>query len=232
MISLPKQPTPPTNINPRILLLYGATKVGKTRSLESLDGCLIIDTEKGTRGISGMKVEISSLKELMDLIKELKKPENKDAYKYIAIDTLDNITMWIEKHVLATNLTKDGTPCKSLSDIPYGGGWSQVRDKTLEVVKTLADLTDHCIVIAHRDRKIIGETNVEVSVTNLDLPGKLRNQLMAGADAIGYVYRDEKSELRVSFVRVESGDKEVEAGSRIRHLENRDLPLDWKEIYK
>lgn len=215
-----------------MLLLYGASKIGKTYSLGLLKDALIIDTEKGTRAIPGMKVEINDLSELMELIKELKKPENKGLYKYIALDTLDNVVRWIEKHICRTNLTKDGVPYKSIGDIPYGGGWSQTRDRTLEVIKTLADLTDHLLLIAHRDRRIVGENQIEVSIVGLDLPGKgLKNELVATVDATGHVYRNEAGELRISFIRAE-GKEELEAGSRIPHLENKDLPFVWSEIYK
>lgn len=232
MITLPRSPQPPTNSNPRLLLLYGASKVGKTHSLGKLDDLLIIDTEKGTRAIPGMKVEVNNLKELGDLIKELKKPENKGIYKYIALDTLDNLVRWIEKHVCVANLTKDGTPHKSVADLPFGSGWSQVREKTLEVVKSLTDLADGVILIAHRDRRVVGENQIEVSIVGLDLPGKgLKNELVATADAIGHVYRDKQGNLRISFIRAE-GKEEVEAGSRIPHLENRDIEFDWSLIYK
>ena len=33
--------------NPKVMLLYGAPKVGKTTALSQLDDCLIIDTEGG-----------------------------------------------------------------------------------------------------------------------------------------------------------------------------------------
>lgn len=232
MIVLPRTVLPPSNINPRMLLLYGASKVGKTYMLGNLQDCLIIDTEKGTRAIPGLKYEVSSLAEFMELVKELKKPENRNTYKYIALDTLDNLVRWLEKHICATNLTKDGTPYKSIADIPYGGGWSQLRDKTLDVVKMLADLSEHLILIAHRDRRVVGENQVEVSIVGLDLPGKgLKNELVATADAIGHVYRDEQGVLRVSFIRAE-GKEEVEAGSRMPHLENKDLEFDWSLIYK
>ena len=39
------------SVNPKILLLYGAPKVGKTTMLSELDKCLILDTEDGSRMI-------------------------------------------------------------------------------------------------------------------------------------------------------------------------------------
>ena len=37
--------------NPKVLLLYGAPKVGKTTALSQLNDCLIIDTEGGANMI-------------------------------------------------------------------------------------------------------------------------------------------------------------------------------------
>jgi len=39
--------------NPKVMLLYGAPKVGKTTALSQLDDCLIIDTEQGAGMIEG-----------------------------------------------------------------------------------------------------------------------------------------------------------------------------------
>ena len=50
---------------------------------------------------------------------------------------------------------------------------------------------------------------------------------MSGADAIGYVYRNE-DELMVSF----KANEAIEAGSRCSHLKGKEMKFEWKNIYK
>ena len=48
------------SLNPKVLLLYGAPKVGKTTMLSKLDDCLIIDTEKGTNMLEAYVQEVNN----------------------------------------------------------------------------------------------------------------------------------------------------------------------------
>ena len=60
------------------------------------------------------------------------------------------------------------------------------------------------------------------------MTGKLKNVIMAGCDAIGYVYRNEKEELMVSF----KANDSIEAGSRCPHLKGQEVEFKWNNIYK
>ena len=48
------------SMNPSVLLLYGAPKVGKTTMLSELNDCLILDTEKGSRMLEGYISEVNT----------------------------------------------------------------------------------------------------------------------------------------------------------------------------
>ena len=85
--------------DPNILLLYGPPKIGKTTMLSQLKDCLIVDTERGSQMIGGDIAEIDSYESLKELIGEIRSnPEVK--FKYIAIDTIDNVIMWIERFIV------------------------------------------------------------------------------------------------------------------------------------
>ena len=90
-------------------------------------------------------------------------------------------------------------------------------------------MAEHLIIIGHRKvAYAVTEGNPIVIPESLDLTGKLKNVIMAGCDAIGYVYRNEKEELMVSFKANES----IEAGSRCPHLKGKNVKFEWKNIYK
>ena len=207
--------------DPGILTLYGQSKVGKTYMLTQLKDCLIIDTEGGTKTYDALTVEATNLNQLIEYLKELKKPENKGMYKYIAIDTIDNVADWYEKYVAQTY------GVRSIGDVPYGAGYGLHREKIMTFMKTLRTVCPRVILIGHRKRAIIGDTSIEVQVTSLDLMGKLKNLVSAESDAVGYAFRKDK-DLWISF----ETSNELEVGSRCDHLSGKSFPFEWKTIYK
>lgn len=219
-MELPLKPTGPQIRSPQLLTLFGQTKVGKTTMLSQLEDCLIIDTEKGTMYITGLKVQVNSLaelKEVMELIRQSKKK-----YTYIAIDTIDNVVMWVEQAVCA----QEGV--KSIGDIAYGGGYARVRENMMKLLKQFRNFSKFLIVVGHRKRVQSSEDpNPEFAVNSLDLTGKLKNVVCAESDAIGYVFRNEEGQLMVSF----KTSDQIDAGARPEHLKGQVLPFEWSNIY-
>tara|TARA_Y100001973_G_scaffold9352_1_gene12771 strand:+ start:597 stop:1262 length:666 start_codon:yes stop_codon:yes gene_type:complete len=207
--------------NPSVLLLYGAPKVGKTTMLSQLDDCLIIDTERGSRMIEGYISEVNTRDELIETLLELK--ESKDVkYKYVALDTIDKIAEWAEKRVCE----EEGV--RAIGDLAFGKGYGMVRDKVTQTIEAFKEVTEHLIIIGHRKvAYAVTDGSTIVVPESIDLTGKLKNVIMSGADAIGYVYRDE-DELMVSF----KANDAIEAGSRCPHLKGQEVKFEWKNIYK
>ena len=207
--------------NPKVMLLYGAPKVGKTTALSQLEDCLIIDTEQGASMVEGY---IESVNNREELIKVLQEAKDGHEYKYVAIDTIDKIATWAEKTVCE----EEGV--SAVQDLAFGKGFALVREKVLNTVNILKDIFPHVIVIGHRKwARAVVDSKAIVEPESLDLTGKLKNMLMADCDAIGYVYRDDdKGELMVSF----KANEALEAGSRSPHLRGKEIELNWKNIYK
>ena len=207
--------------NPKVLLLYGAPKVGKTTALSQLNDCLIIDTEDGANMIEGYIETVKNREELIELLKQAKEGHD---YKYVAIDTIDKIAIWAEKTVCQEESVTN------IADLSFGKGFGMMREKVLNTVNILKEIFPHVIIIGHRKwAKAILESKAIVEPESLDLTGKLKSMLMADCDAIGYVYRDdEKGNLMVSF----KANEALEAGSRSPHLRGKEMQLNWKKIYK
>jgi GTPase SAR1 family protein len=220
-MELPTKVIKSTTVNPSLLTVFGQSKVGKTTMLSKLNNCLIIDTEKGTKYVDALKVQVNNSAELKNMVKALKGDEG-TVYDYLALDTIDNVVSWFEKDVARDNNVD------SFAKIPFGDGYNQVRTRVMNMITALMDCCDHVIIIGHRKKTIIGNESVEVNVSSLDLSGKLKNYVMAKSDAIGFVYRDEEGHLKISF---EASD-EIEAGTRLPHLAGKILDFKWSEIYK
>lgn len=219
-MELPTKVIKSTTVNPSLLTVFGQSKVGKTTMLSKLKNCLILDTEKGTKYVDALKVQVNSSIDLKNTVRALK--ESGSQYDYLALDTIDNVVSWFEKDVARDNNVD------SFAKIPFGDGYNQVRTRVMNMITALMECCEHIIIIGHRKKTIIGNDSVEVNVSSLDLSGKLKNYVMAKSDAIGFVYRDEEGNLKISF---EASD-EIEAGTRLQHLAGKILDFKWSEIYK
>jgi len=208
----------PVSVNPGILLLYGAPKVGKTTMLSKLDNCLVIDTEQGGNMLEGYFHTVDTKEELLQFYADA--TEGHD-YKFFALDTIDKIVTWTERDVCRE------FDIESINDLPFGKGFGLVRERVMNNIKKLHSLCDQLIIIGHRKTASPIDNSTAIEPESLDLSGKLKNMIMAKADAIGYMFREDEK-LMISF---ESG-KALEAGSRCDHLRGKIFEFDWNKIYK
>jgi len=220
-MELPTTRQPASRKSPRLLTIFGQSKVGKTTTLANLDNCLIIDTEQGTEMVEAMKVGANNLQDFMAVLKAIKAKEEK--YDYLALDTIDNIVLWMEEFVCKS----EGV--KTIGDLDFGKGYAMVRDNVMKILGQLKPLAAKgVILVGHRKKTLIAnETDIKVNTSSLDLSGKLKNFIMADSDAIGYVFRDAEGALKVSFM----ADDETEAGARCVHLRGQVVDFEWSNIF-
>jgi hypothetical protein len=238
-VELPTTKTPPTTKDPRVLILYGLPKVGKTTELAKLPDCLIIDVEEGTDFINSLSIKIRSIEELHEVANLLKKhlvETGKPKYKYVAIDTISTLEDWCEK--TATQKYKSSTIGKNFDEdsvltLPKGGGYFYLRQAFQEALGLFSGTTSRLILTAHVREKMLDATavgakqGIEASYTDLELTGKIRSIVCAKADGIGYMFRDKAGQLKVSFMTLEG----VLCGSRCEHLKGKSFDFDWGKIY-
>ncbi len=217
-MALEKAKRKPLSINPRVLLIYGAPKVGKTTMLSQLNDCLVVDTEKGSHMLEGYFSEVNSKEELLEFYKDASESHD---YKYFALDTIDKIVEWTTKDVIRECGVED------IADLPYGKGFGMVRERVLNNIKKLQSLCPRTIIVGHRKTAAAVDNSNSIEPESLDLSGKLKNMLMAQCDAIGYMFRDDEDNLMISF----KSDKALEAGSRCAHLKGKIFPFNWNKIY-
>lgn len=240
-MELPKTKIEPLNQNPGRIIIYSQPKMGKTTFLSQLDNNLIIDLEKGSRFVSAMKVEVNNLNELSEVglaIIQSGKP-----YKYVSIDTVTKLEDWCEweatenymKSIAGKNFNRDirgnvlpRNEWESVLGLPNGAGYLWLRNSFKTWVDRMASTTEHLILVAHLKDKSIERKGKEISAKEIDLTGKLKTIACANADAIGYMYRNDKSELRINFI----ASEDLAAGSRVEHLKGQDIEADWNLIFK
>jgi hypothetical protein len=239
-ITLPTTKIPAETQDPKYLILFGLPKVGKTTILSTLENNLILDMENGSTYVDALKIKINSLKELKETVKAIK--EAGKPYKYITIDTITAVEEMAKP--LAITLYQNSpmfspkyADVKDVTQLPNGSGWSFLRQGVEMLVDLVASATDNLIICGHVKDTALSE-GVEGSVKDLDLGGKLKRILSAKSDAIGFVHRDEDSNLCIQF----GTNGEVLTGARPSHLANKDIVVaernedgtftpHWERIY-
>jgi hypothetical protein len=239
MALITKLPTIVTNNfrqDPRLHLIYGPPKIGKTSILAGLKGNFIIDTEQGTGFVSALKQEVDNIQEfnqVCSLIINTGKP-----YKFVTIDTIDKLEEWAE--VDATNEYKKSIQGKNFSgssvlNLPNGGGYLWLRQSFLKLIAKAALLAPNVILVGHIRDKMIESGGKEVSAKDLDLTGKIKSIVCSKADAIGYLSRTKDGNLQITYQTRE----DVVCGSRCQHLKGATFVMDspdpamfnWAQIY-
>ena len=218
MIELPTERSVAENYNPKLLIIGGKPKVGKSSFIAAIDDNLIIDLEDGYRALSVMKVQARTAKDMQDIKdaiikrgKELKKAP----YRFI---TIDNATRLEEMSIsLANSLYKEtpmgagwgllkdakGRPVKDVKSgysmevrkadvrlVPNGGGYLYTRKAMRKLIDMFKPLCETLILVTHVKDKTIRKNDEEVSEMSIDLAGKLGDIVCGEADAVGMIYRE------------------------------------------
>ena len=240
-IELPKKPLPKVTQDPKNLIIYGVPKIGKTTLLATLENNLIIDIEDGSDYVEALKVKVKNIKELMELCTEIKKADK--PYKFITIDTVTALEEFAKP--LALKLYKESPQGQNFlgTDVltaAHGAGWGFLRTAIEKLISLISECADNIIIVGHVKDKSINsaEGSTEASIKEFDLSGKTGRILAAKSDAIGFIHRDNDSNLCINF---ETGG-EASAGARPQHLANKNIIVaernedgtftsHWERIY-
>lgn len=240
-IVLPTERRKATDYNPRLMVLFGKPKCGKSSLMASLDSNLIIDLEDGYRALDVMCVQARSAADMFNIKTaiEQRNKENggKPFYRFI---TIDNATRLEEMSLFYANAlyrkTSMGQTWGYLKDkignimqdangrniidpkadvrlLPNGAGYLYMRKALKEMVTMFTPLCDTLILVCHVKDKQIKKNDTETTEMLVDLAGKVGDLICGEADAIGYVSRQDNQTI-LSF---KGGDNNIR-GSRPLHL--------------
>jgi hypothetical protein len=237
-MELPTSKVKATLTDPGKLIIYSKPKTGKTSLLAELDNNLIIDLENGTQYYDALKVSITSVQELMDLIKAIIAAGR--PYKYITLDTLTKLEDLALPYALTlyrqTPMGKSYTGANVL-DLPNGAGYKYLRDAMTNLLNAIYKCADRVILLGHLKTTNIEKNGKEVSARELDLTGKIKSMVSADVDAIGLLYRGEDNKNILSFKTTD----DVICGARPVHLKDQEIVISelvdgkfithWDKIY-
>lgn len=224
-ITLPTERSTVTDYNPRLCVLFGKPKSGKSSAVASLDDNLIIDLEDGYRSLAVMKVQARTVEDLYairDAIIKKGREIKKKPYRFITIDNatrLEEMALTLaaslyrktgmgaqwglkrDEHgiVVRVNGKTVPEPDADVRTLPNGAGYLYLREAVKSLVRMFQPLCDTLILVCHVKDKQIRENDVENTELSVDLAGKLGDIICGEADAVGLIYR-EKNKTIVSFI--------------------------------
>lgn len=247
-ITLPTERSVVDNYNPKLLIIFGKPKSGKSSFIAAIDDNLIIDLEDGYRALSVMKVQARSVKDLEAIkaaVIEKGREIGKAPYKFI---TIDNATRLEEMSLpLAAELYRNtpmgagwglktdakGMPMKDpktgkmmvdpkadVRQLANGAGWLYMRKAMRYLIDMFKPLCDTLILVCHVKDKQIKKNGEEMSEMAVDLAGKTGDIICGEADAVGYLYREGNK----TFLSFEGGDNTIRE-ARPLHLRGKKIQV-------
>ena len=209
-----------------ITYIYGPAKVGKTTLCSHFPGALLLAFEKGYNAIPGIYAyPIEKWSQLKEVVRELKKPEVKEKYKTIIIDTVDWAGTACEKYI-----------CNQLGieNIGDGGwsnnGWSKYKREFEDTFRTITMQGYALVFISHDQEKTFKRKDgTEYNMTVPTAQKSINNIAKDMSDIYAYAYQDERSRSRKLVLR--SLDNTIECGCRFKYMKD-DIDLDYDALVK
>lgn len=229
----------PTKINKdlrgKFILIYGQPKIGKTSLAAQFPKNLLLAFEPGYNALNNaMVVPITKWSEFKNVLKQLEKPEVKEKFNTITIDTADICWDYCEKYICSSNVNENtGETPKTLGDIPWGKGYDLCKKEFDNALRQIAMLGYGLVIISHETTKTIktesGQEFQRIMPTLADRPKLIVNRLV---DIIAYLRLSNDDGKRYIYTR---GNERFEAGSRFQYLEPKiEMSYDnlVNELYK
>lgn len=203
----------------KYLLLAGAPKTGKTTFCCQSDKALILAFEIGTNAQGNAMVQpITTWSEFKLVLRQLEKPQAKEKYNTICIDTLTIAFDLCEQFICSQN------GVSKIGDVPFGAGYTQLSKEFESALRKITMLSYGLIMTCHLKESYDDEG--KLISAKPDLNNRCLKIANGIADVIGVITQtwNEKGESE-RWIQTRSTPT-ITAGSRFRFLAPR-IPFDF-----
>lgn len=178
-MTLPTTKTPPkTNMADLTILVYGATKIGKSTWCSHADHALFLSTEPGLNSLEVYQVAIRSWEELLEACADIS--AGKHEFKTIVLDTVDNAYKMCTEYICRKfNIQHE-------SDLGFGKGFSLANNEFQRVLNKLAFMPYGLYLVSHAQEIEIDSRIGKFSKTVPTLPDKARKIVLGLVDMVLY----------------------------------------------
>ena len=169
----------------KFILIYGQPKTGKSTFGSQLPRALFMNFEQGTNALAGIRsMPIMKWTDAKKVLSELRQPKAREMYDSIVVDTASIAWQLCEKYVCQ----REGVD--SIRDIPWGGGWTMLKQEFSEFWREITLLGFGILFIAHsKDKPTEMRTEDGEAITAVcpDLPNQCYTIINSIVDIIGYL---------------------------------------------
>ena len=198
-----------------ITFIYGPAKCGKTTFGSQMPGALLLAFERGYNALPGVIAQdITTWGEMKQVMRELKKPEVKERFKSIIVDTADIAADLCQKYICSQ---------LGIDNIGDGGwstnGWAKYKKEFEDVFRTLAQLGYAVVFISHDKEKTITPQNAkEYQQIGSSMQSSALAIIENMSDIIGYAHPQVTENGSRMVLTLRSTDNSVRCGCRFKYI--------------
>ena len=209
----------------KYILVYGKPKTGKTTLASRFPKNLLVAFEKGYNAIDGIKaVDINKWADFKLVLRQLEKPEAREMYDTITIDTTTIAYEMCERFICSQN------GVQSIADIPWGGGYAATKKEFETCLRKITMLGYGLVLISHIEtRKEKTSDDSEIEILAPSMPKRCYEVVNQIVDIIGYIsteWDENGNSQRWLYTRQ---TPTVMAGSRFPYLAPK-IKLGYEEL--
>ena len=169
----------------KFLLIYGQPKTGKSTFGSQLPRALFMNFEQGTNALAGIKSQpILRWTDAKKVLTQLRKPQAKEIYDTIVVDTASIAWQLCEKYICQRENVD------SIRDVAWGQGWGMLKQEFSEFWREITLLGFGILFIAHSKDKpteMRNEDGEAITAVCPDLPNQCYTIINSIVDIIGYL---------------------------------------------
>jgi hypothetical protein len=186
---------------------------------------LLLAFEKGYNAIAGVKpVDVTKWSDFKLVLRQLEKPEARQLYDTVTIDTVGIAWEMCEQFVCSQN------GVQKIADIPWGGGYSACKKEFESCLRKITQLGYGLVIIAHVDKRTEKRADdSEVEILGPSIPKRAYEIVNQLVDIIGYIdvtWDEDGNPERWLYTRK---TPTVMAGSRFKYLAPK-IKFGYKEL--
>ena len=213
----------------RFVEIFGKEKAGKTSTAVLWPKPLLCAFEVGYHALANVyAADIDSWSTFKDICRQLKKPEMKDRFETVIIDTVGIAYSMCEDYI------KSQQGVTEISDVAWGRGFKMLREEFEKTFRELSKQGYAIIFIAHSKVKLTDTVDKEgnrLEQISPNLPAACAEAVNGLVDIIAYLgveYDENRNATRWLYLRE---TPTIFAGSRYRAIVPR-IPLSYDGLVK
>ena len=199
-----------------ITYIYGRAKSGKTTLAVQAPGALLLAFERGYNALPGVIAQdITSWTEMKQVVRELKKPEVRETFQTLIVDTVDIAADCCQKYI-----------CNQLGidNIGDGGwtnnGWAKYKKEFEDVFRSLTQMGYAVIFISHaKEKSCKRKDGTEYTQITPSLQTSANSIVENMADIYGYAHPERIDGEPKVVLTLRHEDDSIFCGGRFKYID-------------